>query len=122
MGGVGVACHGKEAVQGSAKLHGLGWRMWYGVSVDIVKTQIDNQSGTAIPLGHDAQRGQPQVGKVLHQTVGKHSPETLFHKVGHFVADKGSVFESGRVGATVKAMLTRCRGPFWRRENNGCTM
>jgi hypothetical protein len=51
MGGVGVACHGKEAVQGSAKLHGLGWRMWYGVSVDTVKTQIDNQSGTAIPLG-----------------------------------------------------------------------
>jgi len=83
----------EEALQSSAKLHGLCGSMTNGVIIDPPEGQVHNKVRASLPLRNNPQRGETETGQVFYQIIREDSPEAFLDKVGHFVVNKVSVVD-----------------------------
>jgi hypothetical protein len=81
----------EEALQGAAKLHGLGRRQGDCFVVDAKEREIDNSAGTPVVLRDNPNRTYAKLGKVANQLIREHGPLSFLDHVGHFLFQKGPV-------------------------------
>jgi hypothetical protein len=91
MGRIGIMDFGKEAIQGSAKLHRLLGCQLDGLFVHAVKGVVHDSARATVALRYNTQGGNAKVGQVFDGMVGKKDPITFMHEVEHFFLLKAEV-------------------------------